>query len=122
MAVHLQKDIAYEPLYSDSSPKSFESIPHDEDERSLLDGTVKPPARSKPYVSVGIIALTALNSILLIATLILLHLSKQSQGQCKESRQCTEQECAVMTSQFCKLATYRTNHLFLEEQELTRMK
>ncbi|KAL6903963.1 hypothetical protein GGI43DRAFT_399286 [Trichoderma evansii] len=103
MAAQLEKDIAYEPLYSDSSPKSFESISHNEDERSLLDGTVKPSGRSKPYMSVGVIALTALNSILLIATLIMLHLSKQSQEQCRESRQCTEQECAAMTSQFSTL-------------------
>lgn len=105
MAVNSKKDIAYEPLYSDSSSKSFESVPHDEDERTLFDGTMKRSARSKPYVSVGIIALTALNSLLLIATLIVLQLFNKNQGQCHESRQCTEEECAAMTSQYCKLAT-----------------
>ncbi|KAH8123821.1 hypothetical protein FP744_10000864 [Trichoderma asperellum] len=103
MAVNSKKDIAYEPLYSDSSSKSFESVPHDEDERTLFDGTMKRSARSKPYVSVGIIALTALNSLLLIATLIVLQLSNKNQGQCHESRQCTEEECAAMTSQYSTL-------------------
>ncbi|PTB39145.1 hypothetical protein M441DRAFT_70290 [Trichoderma asperellum CBS 433.97] len=37
MAVNSKKDIAYEPIYSDSSSKSFESVLHDEDEHCVIE-------------------------------------------------------------------------------------
>ncbi|POR38201.1 Uncharacterized protein TPAR_01601 [Tolypocladium paradoxum] len=99
MGVGSKERADYGRLYSDSPlSKSSESLPNDEPDKSLLHGFLKSPTRSKSWAKLGFIALTVINTTLLVATLVMLNYSRR--GEC---RAYTEQECAAKTSLYSPL-------------------
>lgn len=98
MGVGSKERADYGPLYSDSPlSKSSESLHNDEPNKSLLHGFLKSPTRSNSWAKLGFTTLTVVNTILLVATVVMLNYSKRS--ECKVY---TEQECAAKTSLYCK--------------------